>query len=111
MSLTIIHLNTCRRDRLRAAFSYDIKILGPLRTATIVEALVHAYQHHNTTRTNYNFALHALLYVAGLEGLAAIALVKEAWNPECLSPLPHDTHQHEQEPVVNITHPSTNILQ
>ena len=104
MSLTIIHLNTCRRDRLRAALAYNIKILGPLHTATIVEALVYAYQHHNTTRTNYNFALHALLHVAGLEGLAAIALVKEAWNPGSL-------HTHHPQPVVDITHPSTNIMQ
>ena len=105
MPITVLYLNSCRRERLRDALAHTLLHLGPCRAAATVDALQKAYQSHNTTRTNYNFALHALQHVVGLEGLAAISLIKEAWNPNSLSPL------NLPEPVADITHPSTNTTQ
>ncbi len=107
MTLTILYLNPCRRNRLRAAFSTNIHLLGPMRTAQLVNAITEAYNPHRSPRVNYNHALHALHYAAGLIGLSAIAIVKEAWNTNSLR-LAGDV---STRPAANITHPSTITLQ
>ena len=111
MSLTILYLHSSRRDRLRAAFDHALQLLGPSHTAALTEALVQAYQPARSARTNYNFALHALHYVVGIEGLAAISLVKVAWNDGSLDPSHGTDGTHGQEPASIITHPSTNTTQ
>ena len=111
MTLTILYLNPCRRERLRAAFAHTLIHLGPLQAAAIVEALVQAYQPENALRTDYNFARHALHYGVGIEGLAAISLVKVAWNDGSLDPSHGTDGTHGQEPASIITHPSTNTTQ
>ncbi len=108
MTMTIVYLHPCRRERLRDAFAVNIHILGPMRTAQFVNAVQYSYQYHLSPRTNYIFALHALNTVAGIQGLAAIAIVKEAWNEGSLRQL--DDRQRGQEPV-NITHAPTNTIQ
>ena len=107
MSLTILYLHSCRRDRLRDAFDHALQLLGPSNIAALTEALVQAYQPARSARTNYNYAMHALHRVAGLSGLVAIAIIKEAWNVNSLAPL-DDTHP---QPTADITHPSTNTPQ
>ncbi len=87
MTITIVYHNPCRRERLRDAFAMNIHILGPIRTAQFVDAVYSSYQHHLSPRTNYNFALHALNTVAGIQGLAAACIIKEAWNEGSLKPI------------------------
>ena len=110
MTTTIIYFNPCRRERLRDAFAHTLQILGPRRAAAIVEALTRAYQPASSARTNYNFALHALLHITGLDGLNAISLIKEAWNEDSMAPIDGEAGT-GPEPVTNITHPSTNTTQ
>ena len=105
MSLTILYLHSCHRERLRAAFDHNIQIHGPVQTARIVNAIAAGYAPNLSPRVNYNHALLTLQDVAGLAGLAAISIIKEAWNPDSLTPLC------EQEPVADIAHPSTNTTQ
>ncbi len=105
MPITVICTDPIRRERLRAAFTLNIHLLGPIQTAFLVDAIRSSYIPHRSPRANYNFALHALYAVAGLQGLSAIAIIKEAWNEGSLAP------RCAPQPVANITHPSTNILQ
>ncbi len=109
MTVTILYLNTKRRERLRDAFAMNIRILGPFKTAQLVDALIYAYQPEHSTRNNYNRAMHALYRVAGLQGLAATCLIKEAWNEGSLSPQ-RGGRDGEQE-LANITHLPTSTLQ
>ncbi len=105
MTITIIHLDPIRRERLRAAFATNIHLLGPMQTAQLVEAIHSSYIPHRSLRANYNFALHALHTLTGLQGLSAVAIVKEAWNEGSLAP------RCAPQPVADITHPSTNTTQ
>ncbi len=98
MTLTILYLDPCRLNRLRDAFSDVNHILGPTRTTMLVDAVRSSYIPHRSLRTNYNFAVHALLVTVGLQGIAAISIIKEAWTPGSLS-------AHRQEPIPNTTHP------
>ncbi len=107
-NITVVYLDPIRRERLRAAFADNITLLGPMRTAQLVNAIQYGYSQHRSPRANYNFALHALGTVAGLVGLNAIAIVKEAWNVGSLIPRLASNYQ---QPVAAITHPSTNTTQ
>ncbi len=107
MPVTVLYLNSCRRERLRAAFADNIHFLGPKQAAALVSAVSTSYQHHRSPRVNYIFALHALYTCAGIYGLPAIAIVKEAWNPNSL--IPNAVEDHPS--VANITHAPTNTIQ
>ncbi len=109
-NFTIIYTDPCRLDRLRAAFAMNIHLLGPLYTAQLVDAVQCGYIQHRSTRVNFTFALHALHTLAGLDGLSAIAIVKEAWNEGSLRGRANATHDAPQ-PIATITHPSTNTTQ
>ncbi len=54
MNLTVLYLNPCRRERLRAAFEVNLKILGPIYTASLVNAIENSYLFHRSVRVNYN---------------------------------------------------------
>ncbi len=101
MTLTILYLNPCRRERLKAAFEVNLKILGPLFTARLVKAVENSYLPHHSLRVNYNFAMHALHVVAGLQGLAAVTIIKEAWGMKNA----RAAGTREQEPANIPTHP------
>lgn len=113
MTITIKYLNHCRRDRLRAAFAVNIQFLGSTYVVQIIRGLQGAYQHHNSPRTNYTYSLHTLNYVTGISGLAAISIIKEAWNPGSLTLHENNYGQDGQGPraMPYITHPSTNTPQ
>ncbi len=110
MTVTILYLNPCRRERLRDAFAMNIRFIGPMLTARLVNAVERSYQPHNSPRTNYIYAMHALHRVAGVQGLAAISIIKEAWANGSLCPLDNQHEQRGQEPA-NITHLPTNTIQ
>ncbi len=106
MNLTVLYLNPCRRERLKAAFEVNLKILGPIYTASLVNAVVNSYLPHRSVRVNYNYAMHALHVVAGLSGLAAIAIIKEAWGVK------NARVKNARATPANIPiHPTTNTLQ
>ncbi len=104
MTLTILYLDPCRRERLRAAFSDANHFLGPIHTASLVYAVRSSYIPHRSFRTNYNFAMHALLVIVGLQGIVATAIIKEAWNPNSMA-----SDRAINTPLT--THPSTNVTQ
>lgn len=91
---TIIYLDTYRRDCLRAAFSDVVTYFGPLKTAVIIETIKAARKSNCSHRVNYNRALYALDRFIGVSGLPAVALIKEAWNPNSLrgASATHTTH-------------------
>ncbi len=109
MTLTVICTDPIRRERLRTTFAINIHLLGPMQTAFLVDAVRSSYLPHRSPRTNYNFALHALYTIAGLQGLSAIAIVKEAWNEGSLAP--RYAQANTPQPSATITHPSTNTTQ
>ncbi len=107
MTLTVLYLNPCRRERLRAAFEVNLKVLGPIFTASLVNAVENSYIPHRSVRVNYSYAMYALHVVAGLQGLAAIAIIKEAWGVKNA----RAAGTRKQEPANIPTHPTTNTLQ